>query len=159
MTPEARLAALGLRLPLPPPAVAASYVPWIGFGNVLVTSGQLPWRDGQLSYAGRLGEALSVEQGYEAARLCALNGLAQIQQALGNLSRVVQVVRVEGNVHSAPGFRGQPEVLNGASDLLNAVFGPRGRHTRTALGISEMPLDAAVQISLWVAFAGPVAAE
>ncbi len=149
MTPEDRLAELGIELPLPPPPAVPAYVPWLRTGSLLVTSGQLPWREGKLAYVGKLGAELSVEEGYEAARLCALNGLAQLKAALGRLSRVRQIVRLEGNVHCAPGFQDHPQVLNGASHLLLEVFGERGRHTRTALGINEMPLGAAVQISLW----------
>ena len=148
MTPEERLTQLGITLPEPPGTVAA-YVPWVRTGNLVMTSGQLPWRDGQIAYAGKLGDELTVEDGYQAARLCAINAMAQLASASGELSRIKLVVRLEGNVHSAPGFRGHPQVLNGASELFNEVFGERGQHTRTALGISEMPLDAAVQISLW----------
>jgi enamine deaminase RidA (YjgF/YER057c/UK114 family) len=145
---ETRLGELGITLPAAPPAVAA-YVPWVRTGSLVVTSGQLPWVDGELSHTGRLGAELTDEEGYQAARNALINALAQLKEAVGDLDRVVQIVRMEGNTHSAPGHRGQPQVLNGASDLLLEVFGDRGRHTRTALGISEMPLDAAVQISIW----------
>ena len=147
MTPEERLEELDIELPEPPAAVAA-YVPWVQVGQLVITSGQLPVHHGQVVYAGKLGTELTVEQGYEAARLCALNALAQLKAAAGELSRVQQIVRLEGNVHSASGFQQQPQVLNGASELVNEVFGERGRHTRTALGIYEMPLNAAVQLSL-----------
>jgi enamine deaminase RidA (YjgF/YER057c/UK114 family) len=149
VTPEVRLAELGLELPPPPPAAVPAYVPWVRSGNLVVTSGQLPWRDGVIAYAGKLGAELSVEDGYEASRLAALNAIAQLKQAVGELSRVRQLVRLEGNVHCATGFQGHPQVLNGASELLNEVFGERGRHTRTALGTNEMPLDAAVLLVLW----------
>jgi len=152
MTPEQILADLGITLPVPPAAVA-SYVPWIRTGRLILTSGQLPWRDGDMAFAGKLGADLTVEQGYEAARLCAINAMAQLKAAAGELSRIQQVVRLEGNVHSATGFQGQPQVLNGASDLFNKVFGERGRHTRTALGIHEMPLNAAVQLSVFAELA------
>lgn len=156
MRVESRLKELGIVLPEPPPAVAA-YVPWVRHGSMVVTSGQLPWQEDKLAYAGRLGEQLDVQQGYEAARICAVNALAQLKAAVGDLDCVVCIVRVEGNVHSAPDFRGQPQVLNGASDLLNEVFGHRGQHTRTALGISAMPLDAPVQLSVWAEVAdGPL---
>lgn len=148
MTPEEKLADLEITLPEAPAAVA-NYVPWIQTGNLLMTSGQLPWLDGKIQYAGKCGADLSVEEGYEAARLCAINAIAQLKAAIGDLSRISKVVRLEGNVHSAAGFQGQPQVLNGASDLIFAVFGERGRHTRTALGINEMPLNAAVQLSLF----------
>jgi enamine deaminase RidA (YjgF/YER057c/UK114 family) len=101
-----------------------------------------------MAFVGRLGAELTVEQGYEAARLCALNALAQIKAATGDLERIRRLVRVEGYVHCAPGFRGHPQVLNGASDLFNAVLLDRGAHARLAVGISDMPLDAAVQITV-----------
>jgi enamine deaminase RidA (YjgF/YER057c/UK114 family)/catechol 2,3-dioxygenase-like lactoylglutathione lyase family enzyme len=148
MQVESRLTELGIALPAPPAAVAA-YSPWLRTGNLVVTSGQLPWRGGKLAYTGKLGDQLDESQGYEAARLCAINAIAQLKAAVGDLERIVRIVRLEGNVHSARGFRGHPQVLNGASDLFNEVFGERGRHTRTALGISEMPLDAPVQLSVW----------
>jgi len=112
------------------------------------TSGQLPWRDGLMAYSGRLGSDLTAEQGYQAARQCALNALAQLKAAAGDLEKVRRIIRVEGYVHCAPGFRDHPQVLNGASDLFNAVLGSRGEHARLAVGISEMPLDAAVQITV-----------
>lgn len=145
---EKRLHDLGIELPGAPKAVAA-YISVIRTGNLVVTSGQLPWKDNQLAFTGKLGTDLTVEQGYEAARLCAINALAQLKLAVNDLDKVRQIVRVEGYVHCGPGFRGHPQVLNGASDLLNAVFGERGRHTRTALGINEMPLDSPVQLVVW----------
>lgn len=148
MTATKKLEQLGIRLPSPPAAVAA-YEPWVRSGDLVITSGQLPWRDGKMAYAGKLGAELDEKEGYEAARLAAINAIAQLKAAIGDLDKIVRIVRVEGNVHTAQGFRGHPQVLNGASDLFNEVFGPRGRHTRTALGINEMPLDAAVQISVW----------
>ncbi|MBM4072104.1 MAG: RidA family protein [Planctomycetes bacterium] len=145
---ENRLRELGIDLPEPPKAVGA-YVPVIRTGNLIVTSGQLPWKKDRLAFSGKLGTDLTVEQGSEASRLCAINAIAQLKVAAGDLDRVRQIVRVEGYVHCGPGFREHPQVLNGASDLLNAVFGERGRHTRTALGIHEMPLDSPVQLIVW----------
>lgn len=149
MSPEEKLLELEITLPEAPAAVA-NYVPWIQTGSLLMTSGQLPWLNGEIKYAGKCGSDLSVEDGYEAARLCAINAIAQLKAASGDLSRISKILRLEGNVHSAAGFQGQPQVLNGASDLMFAVFGERGRHTRTALGINEMPLNAAVQLSVFV---------
>ena len=149
MSPEEKLLELEITLPEAPAAVA-NYVPWIQTGNLLMTSGQLPWLNGEIQYAGKCGSDLSVEDGYEAARLCAINAIAQLKAASGDLSKISKILRLEGNVHSAAGFQGQPQVLNGASDLMFAVFGERGRHTRTALGINEMPLNAAVQLSVFV---------
>ena len=148
MTPEEKLAELEITLPQAPAAVA-NYVPWIQTGQLIMTSGQLPWVDGEIQYVGKCGQDLSVEEGYEAARLCAINAIAQLQAATGDLSKITKIVRLEGNVHSAEGFQGQPQVLNGASDLIFAVFGDQGKHTRTALGINEMPLNAAVQLSVF----------
>ena len=149
MSPEERLLELEITLPEAPAAVA-NYVPWIQTGSLLMTSGQLHWLNGEIQYAGKCGSDLSAEDGYEAARLCAINAIAQLKAASGDLSRISKILRLEGNVHSAAGFQDQPQVLNGASDLMFAVFGERGRHTRTALGINEMPLNAAVQLSVFV---------
>jgi len=142
------LARLGLSLPEAPKGVG-NYEAWVRTGNLVMTSGQVAWVDGVLKYPGRLGENVSDEDGYQAARLSALNGIAQLQAATGDLEKVRQIVRIEGCVHCAPGYRGHPQVLNGASDLVNDVFGPRGRHTRTSLGIADMPLDACVMLMFW----------
>ncbi len=147
MLPEKRLARLGITLP-PPPSAVGSYDPWVRTGNLVLTSGQIPWLGKELAYTGRLGDELTVDEGYQAARLCAINAIAQLKAAAGELSRVKQIVRLDGFVHSAPGFQSQAQVLNGASELLNDVFGTAGRHTRVALGISEMPMNAAVQLSI-----------
>jgi enamine deaminase RidA (YjgF/YER057c/UK114 family) len=151
MTPEEHLSELGISLPTPPQAVGG-YVTWVTTGNLILTSGQLPWRDGRLVYVGRLGAELTVEDGYQAARISAINALAQLKQGLGELSRVTRVLRLEGNVHTAPGFHDHSRVLDGASDLFNEVFGERGRHTRTALGIGAMPLNAAIQLIVFAEF-------
>lgn len=145
---EARLAMLDIELPVAPPPVGA-YVGVLRTGNLVVTSGQLPWVGRQLAFEGPVGSEVSESEGYQAARLCVINAIAQLKAALGDLDKITRIVRVEGYVYSAPGFRGQPYVLNGASDLLNDVFGERGKHTRTALGITEMPLNSPVQLVLW----------
>jgi enamine deaminase RidA (YjgF/YER057c/UK114 family) len=147
MTAEEKLREMGLSLP-PAPAGVGAYVTWTRTGNLVFTSGQLPWRDGKLMYPGKVGAEVSIEQGYEAARQSALNALAQLKAAAGDLEKVRQIVRVEGLVHAAPGFHEHPKVLDGASELFNAVLGARGRHARTALGINEMPLNAPVQLCL-----------
>jgi len=147
-TIEEKLQKLGYELPTPPQAVG-SYVPALRTGNLVVTSGQLPFIGKELMFTGKLGDELHEEEGANAARLCAVNALAQIKACVGDLSKVTQIVRVEGYVHSAPGFQNQPKVLNGASELLSTVFGEAGRHTRVALGVSEMPLGAAVQLAIW----------
>jgi enamine deaminase RidA (YjgF/YER057c/UK114 family) len=148
VTPEDRLAELGIELPAAPPAVGA-YVPWARTGNLVVTSFQLPWQGGELAYIGKLGAAQTTEDGYQAARLCALNGIAQLKAAVGELSKVRQIVRVEGHVGCTPEFTEIPQVLNGASELVNDAFGDAGRHTRTALGHVVMPLDASMMIGFW----------
>ena len=148
MSIEENLQRLGITVP-PAPGAVAAYEPWVRTGTMVFTSGQLPWRDGVMAFAGRLGAELTVEQGYQAARQCALNALAQLRAATdGDLNRVRRLVRVEGYVHCSAGFRGHPQVLNGASDLFNAVFGARGAHARLAIGVADMPLDAAVQITV-----------
>lgn len=148
MNPEERLAELGLAIPEAPGAVAA-YVPWARTGNLVLTSFQLPWREGALAYTGRLGAELTIEDGYAAARICALNGIAQLKDAAGDLSRVARVLRLEGHVGCVPEFGEIPQVLNGASELVNDVFGERGAHTRTALGHLVMPLNAPVMVGFW----------
>ena len=145
MSIEDKLNELGITLPEAPAAVAA-YQPWIRTGNLIFTSGQLPWRDGEIAYAGKLGTELSEADGYQAARLCCINAIAQLKAATGDLEKIRQIVRIEGYVHAGTGFRGHPQVLNVASDLVAEIFGEHGQHTRLALGINEMPLDAAVQL-------------
>ena len=146
---EAKLAELGIDLPEAPAPVAA-YQPWIRAGSRIFTSGQLPFRNGEISYAGKLGAELSNEDGYQAARQAALNAIAHIKSATGDLDKVKTIIRIEGYVHCAEGFRDHPQVLNGASDLIAEIFGDRGIHTRLALGINEMPLNAAVQLAMIV---------
>lgn len=146
---EARLKELGHELP-PAPAAVGSYLPVLRTGNLVVTSGQLPWVGKELVFTGKIGsQQLHEEDGVHAARICALNALAQLKACVGDLDKVKRIVRVEGYVHSAPGYRGQPHVLNGASELLVEAFGEAGQHTRTALAVTEMPLAAAVQLVLW----------
>lgn len=149
-TPEQRLAALGLTVP-PAPGAVAAYEPWARTGDLVLTSFQLPWCDGALLLTGPCGPGgHTAEQGYDAARQCALNGIAQLREAAdGDLSRVTRILRLEGHVFASPGFADIPRVLNGASELINAVFAEAGRHSRTALGHQVMPLDATVMIGFW----------
>lgn len=146
---EARLKKLGYEVPSAPGPVG-SYVPVLKTGNLVITSGQLPFVGKEITFTGKLGAELHEQDGFKAARICALNVLAQIKACIGDLDKVERIVRVEGYVHSAPGFQAQPQVLNGASELFVELFGDKGKHTRTALGIHEMPLNAAVQLSVWV---------
>ncbi len=143
---DARLAELGIVLPrLAPPAGA--YVPHIVVGEVLFVSGQLPMLDGKIKYAGRIGDEVSLEQGYAAARLCALNLLAHVRDACeGTLSRVKRVVKLGGFVLCTSEFTQHPQVVNGASDLMMEIFGETGRHTRIAVGAPALPLGAAVEV-------------
>jgi enamine deaminase RidA (YjgF/YER057c/UK114 family) len=145
---ESRLREMGIELPPPPKAVGA-YVPVIRTGKLVVTSGQLPWVGDRLLFTGKLGSELTIEQGFQAARQSAINAVAQIRSVVENLDQVTQIIRLEGYVHCGPGFRQHPQVLNGASELLLALFGARGKHTRTAVGIHEMPLDSPVQLIVW----------
>jgi enamine deaminase RidA (YjgF/YER057c/UK114 family) len=147
--PERRLAELGLVLPPPPPPVA-SYLPAVESGSLLFVSGMLPFDRGAVLHPGRLGEGVTVEQGAAAARQAVLNGLAVVLEAAGSLARVARVVRVNGYVASTPDFHQQPAVMNGASDLLVAVFGPRGRHSRAAVGVAALPLNAPVELDMIV---------
>jgi enamine deaminase RidA (YjgF/YER057c/UK114 family) len=148
MTAREQLAALGLELP-PPPSGVGAYEPWVQTGNLVMTSLQLPWQQGALAYTGLLGAELQVEDGYAAARLCALNGIAQLNSAAGGDLERVRVLRLEGHVGCTASFEAIPQVLNGASDVINAVFGERGRHVRTAQGHLVMPLRVAVMVGFW----------
>lgn len=139
-TPEDNLAALGVRIPEAPGPLGA-YAPWVITGSLLMTSGQFPFVEGKLAYTGRIGGEVSPKDGYEAYRLAALNAIAQLRAAVGSLSRIRRIVRVEGTMQVAPGFRDGPTALNGASDLINAAFGERGLHSRMIYTNTEMPLD------------------
>src|ERR671916_1843719 len=144
-----RLKELGYELPsVPNPA--GSYVPATSAGSLLFTAGQLPLEDGQLRYTGKVGKDVSVEEAKEASRLCTLNALAAVEVEAGSLENVRRVVKVTGYVASATGFNRQPEVINGASNLLGEVFGERGTHARSAVGVAELPLDAPVEVELIV---------
>jgi enamine deaminase RidA (YjgF/YER057c/UK114 family) len=145
MTPEENLHSLGLTLPTPP-RPAGNYQPWILHGNLLFLSGQFPIENGQLRHCGRVGGELSETQGREAARLAALNALAQIHAALGGFDRLEGLVRVEGHIASAPGWNNAPTVLDGASDLFAQVLGERGHHTRTAFTPSQLPYNLAIEL-------------
>jgi enamine deaminase RidA (YjgF/YER057c/UK114 family) len=145
-TVEKKLADLGIVLPSPA-APVANYVPFVRTGNFMVVSGQLCLdADGKLVAKGQLGSAVSIEDGAKAARACALNVLAQVKAALGDLDKIARVVRLGGFINSTAGFADGPKVMNGASDLMVAAFGDKGRHARTTIGVSALPLDAAVEV-------------
>lgn len=142
----AKLAQLGLALPQVAPPLAA-YVPAVQTGNYVYVSGQLPLVEGKLPVTGKVGAEVTEEQAAELARTCALNALAAIESLVG-LGRLVKIVKLTGFVASAPGFTGQPAVLNGASNLLGEVLGEQGRHARSAVGVAELPLGAPVEVEV-----------
>ena len=144
-----RLAALGLTLP-PVTAPVAAYVPAVRTGSYVYVSGQLPVVDGKLPATGKVGDAVSAADAAVMARTCALNALAAAAAAAGGLDAIRRIVKVVGFVASAPGFNGQPQVINGASDLLMAVFGEAGRHVRAAIGVSGLPRNALVELQMVV---------
>jgi enamine deaminase RidA (YjgF/YER057c/UK114 family) len=150
-TIEARLARLGVELPAAS-APAANYLPFLRHGDLLFVSGQLPVTGNGLEQRGRLGESVSLEDGRTAARLCAINVLAQAKAALsGDLERIRQIVRITGYVASTPEFTDQHLVVNGASDLLAEALGERGKHSRAAVGVAALPLGAAVEVDAVIA--------
>jgi enamine deaminase RidA (YjgF/YER057c/UK114 family) len=143
---EQKLAALDVVLHTPATPLA-NYVGFVRTGNLLIVSGQVCLgADGKLIAKGKLGAGVSIEQGAAAARGCAINLLAQVKAAIGDLDKVVRVVRLGGFINSAPDFLDGPKVLNGASDLMVAVFGDKGRHARTTVGVASLPADAAVEV-------------
>lgn len=145
-SPEQRLAELGITLPTPA-APVANYVGTVRTGNLLVVSGQLCFTgDGKLKATGKLGSTVSIEDGKAAARLSAINILAQIRAMVGSLDKVVRVVRLGGFIACTPDFTQHPAVMNGASDLIVEVLGDRGRHARTTIGVPSLPLDSAVEV-------------
>lgn len=146
MTIDAKLTELGISIPDVPNAVA-NYVGYKIVGNLVIISGQLPFKDGVVLHPGHLGANISLEQGVEAARQCAVNILAQLKAAIaGDWTRVKQCVRLGGFVASTPDFTQHPLVINGASDLMGAIFGEAGRHARAAVGVAALPLGASVEI-------------
>lgn len=149
MSFEQRITSLGLTLPAPPKPVA-TYVPSVRVGDLLFISGVVPSRDGQIVFQGKVGGALSREAGYEAAKVSLLNALANIRQAAGSLDRVQRIVKMTGYVASHEGFKEQPYVINGASDLLVEIFGEAGLHARAAVGVAELPLGVPVELELTV---------
>jgi len=148
-TPEEALAELGLQVPAVVPPVAA-YTPAVRTGSYVYTSGQLPMVAGALPDTGKVGAEVSAERAKELAQICALNAIAAVKSVIGDLGQVVRVVKVVGFVASAPGFTGQPGVVNGASELLGKVFGDAGVHARSAVGVAVLPLDAPVEVEMIV---------
>ena len=148
---EQRLSELGLTLP-EVATPAGSYLPAMISGNLVFTAGQIPVIEGKLMATGKLGAEITVEYGAEIAQRCALNALAAVKSVIGDLDRVKQVVKIVGFVSSVPEFTSQPAVINGASEFLQQVFGDAGKHARSAVGVSVLPLDAPVEIELIVEF-------
>jgi enamine deaminase RidA (YjgF/YER057c/UK114 family) len=147
--PEARLRELGLELPAVPEPGGA-YIPATRTANLIFTAGQLPLENGELRRKGKVGNAVSADEAYEAARLCALNALAAAAAEAGGLNGISRVVKVTGFVASAPDFNAQPQVINGASELIGDLFGEAGLHARSAVGVAELPLDSPVEVELIV---------
>jgi len=145
--PAERLAELGLTLP-PVAVPVAAYVPAVRSGDLVYTSGQLPTVDGKLPAVGKVGGEVSATDAAGLARTCALNALAAAASAAGGLDQIRRIVKVTGFVASAPGFSGQPQVINGASELFIEVFGEDGKHARSAVGVAELPLNAPVEVEL-----------
>jgi len=144
-TVEKKLQELGITLK-EPTAPIANYVPFVRSGNLLTVSGQVCLEDGKLVAKGQLGAGVSIEEGQKAARACAINLLAQVKAALGDLDKVTRVVRLGGFINSAAGFIDGPKVMNGASDVMVAVFGDKGKHARSTVGVAALPADAAVEV-------------
>jgi enamine deaminase RidA (YjgF/YER057c/UK114 family) len=142
---EARLKELGVTLPTPPLPVA-SYVPCTTSGNIVFVSGQIPIADGAIKYVGKLGVDVPMEAGQAAAQLCAINVLAQLKSAIGDLDRVVKCLKLGVFINAAPDYSQHPEVANGASDLIAAVFGDAGKHARAAVGVGSLPRGVAVEV-------------
>lgn len=150
MTYSDNLSSLGITLP-PVAKPVGSYVPALRAGSLVITSGQLPIRDGELIYKGKVGADVTVEQAADGASVAVINALAAAASVVGGIDGIERIVRLAVYVNSAPGFTDQPKVANGASDLLVKIFGDAGKHARTAVGVSELPLNAAVELELTVA--------
>ena len=148
-TVEDKLRAMGLELPEAPAPVAA-YVPCVRTGNLVFVSGQVPRVKGELRYRGHVGAELSVTDGEQAARICALNALSVVKNEIGDLDRIRRIVKVTGFVSSGAGFHQQPKVIDGASVLLGELLGEKGKHARAAVGVNELPLGVAVELEMIV---------
>lgn len=149
MSYEAKMQEIGLTIPEIAKPVAA-YVPAVRVGDYVYTSGQIPFVQGALAYQGKVGKELSAEEAYDAAKICALNCLAAIKGVTGSLDAIEQVVKIVGFVNSASGFSEQPKIINGASELMGKIFGKAGEHARSAVGVAELPLNAAVEVEMIV---------
>ncbi|RAJ12807.1 RidA family protein [Arenibacter echinorum] len=151
MTIKEKLQSLGIVVPKMAPKGVGNYVSWTISNNILYTSGQLPWKNGEfgvLAYTGRVGSDLNIKEGYECARICAINAIAQLMDAVKDLERVKKIIRLDCHIQAAEGFKDHSDVLDGASDVMNQVFGVRGIHTRSAIGIYQSPLNVPVIVYL-----------
>lgn len=146
---EEKLKELGIELPATPKPVAA-YVPAVQVEKYVYTSGQIPFVNGELKYKGKVGGQVSEADGYEAAKICAINCLSAVKGIVGSLDKIEKIIKVTGFVNSAAGFSAQPKVVNGASELFGQIFGDAGSHARSAVGVSELPLDAPVEVEIIV---------
>ncbi|EIJ65958.1 endoribonuclease L-PSP [Candidatus Nitrosopumilus salaria BD31] len=149
---EEKLESLGIKLPNPP-TPAGSYVPAVKTSNLLFISGQIPMEDGKMIFTGKVSDD-NLETAQKSARMCAINILAQIKKELGNLDKVSKIVRLSGFVNSVPEFSQQPKVINPASDLFFEIFGEKGKHSRIAVGVASLPLDAMTEIDAIIEFSG-----
>ena len=152
MAIDEKLKQMGVELP-PVPKPVAAYIPAVRTGNLLFIAGQGPMISGQLKYKGKVGGELTLEQGYEAAKVCALNCLSIVKDEIGSLDKVNKIVKLVGYVASAAGFNDQPRVINGASEFLVELFGEKGKHARVAIGTNELPLDIPVEVEMIVEIA------
>jgi enamine deaminase RidA (YjgF/YER057c/UK114 family) len=148
---EKRLSELGIALPIPPKP-AGSYIPVVTSGNLAFVSGQIPVQDGKVVFTGKIPSEKSLEEAQKAARLCAINILAQLKSSLGDLDRITRIVSLAGFVNATPEFADHPKVINAASDLFFEIFGENGKHSRVAVGTSSLPLNSSVEISAVVEF-------
>ena len=146
---EAKLKEMGIEVPAAAKPLAA-YVPAVKVDKYVYTSGQIPLVDGKLCCTGKVGKEVSLEEAYAAAKVCAINCLAAIKTVVGSLDEIQQIVKVVGFVNSAAGFNAQPKVVNGASEFLGEVFGEAGKHARSAVGVSDLPIDSPVEVELVV---------
>ena len=148
---EDRLRELSIELPTPP-SPAGSYIPVVTTGNLAFVSGQIPMREGKVVFEGKVPEQQSLESARDAAKICIINGLAQLKANLGSLDKIRKFVRISGFVNSSPNFTEQPKVINAASDLLVEIFGDMAKHSRIAVGVASLPLNSTVEIDMVVEF-------
>lgn len=149
---EDRLKQLNITLPIPPKP-AGSYIPVVISGNLAFVSGQIPMQEGKVLYTGKVPSERSIEEAQSAAKMCAINLLAQLKSNLGSLDKITKIVRVSGFVNCTPEFSEQPKIINAASDLFFEIFGEKGKHSRIAVGVSSLPLNSTVEIDMIVEFA------